>query len=92
MAIYGGDNALPQGSPRIAIVYPGDCSRREEMNDTNVIVHGTGTASDPTTYEFQTTAEGYGGAFWMLYAAILLVTLAAAAGFLLGFHFGKKRK
>jgi hypothetical protein len=62
------------------------------MNDTNIIVHGSGTASDPRTFEFHTTAQSYGTP-WMFYLVVIIVLgLAAAAGFLLGFYFGKGRR
>ena len=62
------------------------------MNDTNTIVQGSGTASDPYTYNFHDTAQSY-GAPWMFYVvAIIALCSAVAFGFLLGFFLGKRRK
>ncbi len=62
------------------------------MNDTNTNVQGSGTASDPYTYNFHETAQSY-GAPWMFYVvAIIVLGFAVAFGFLLGFYFGKRRK
>jgi hypothetical protein len=61
------------------------------MNDTNTLVHGSGSASDPTTFEFHESAQSY-GSHVMVCAVVVVVFLAAAAGFLLGFYFGKRRK
>jgi hypothetical protein len=61
------------------------------MNDTNVIVTGSGTASDPLTYNFHVNAQSYGTP-WMFYiVVIIMLGLAAAAGFPLGFYFGRCR-
>jgi ABC-type multidrug transport system permease subunit len=55
-------------------------------------VSGSGTASDPYTYNFHTNAQSYGMP-WMFYIMVIIVLgLAATGGFLLGFYFGKRRK
>jgi hypothetical protein len=61
------------------------------MNDTNVVVTGSGTANDPYTYNFHETPQS-GGPPWVLYAVVIEVGLAAVAGFLLGDYFGNRRK
>jgi ABC-type multidrug transport system permease subunit len=64
-------------------------------NNTNVVVTGSGTASDPITYNFHTNAQSYGhdGTSWMFYIVVIIVLgFPAAVGFLLGFYFGKSRK
>jgi hypothetical protein len=33
------------------------CKGDKKMSDTNVFIHGTGTANDPKTFEFHTSAE-----------------------------------
>jgi hypothetical protein len=62
------------------------------MSDTNAVVTGSGTAGDPYTYNFHVTAQSYRGPHWLFYVALILIGLAAVAGFLLGFYFGKRRK
>jgi hypothetical protein len=62
-------------------------------NDTNAIVTGSGTASDPRTYDFQVNAQSYHGTPRMLYIVVIIVLgLVAVTGFLLGFYYGKSRK
>jgi hypothetical protein len=60
-------------------------------NDTNVIVHGTGTATDPYTVNFRVTAQSHAW-HWTFHEIVILVCLAAVAGFLLGFYCGKRQK
>jgi hypothetical protein len=67
----------------------------EEMsgtNDTNMTVSGSGTASDPYTYNFHETAQSYGAPWMFFIVAIIVLGLAASIGFLLGFYFGNRRK
>jgi ABC-type multidrug transport system permease subunit len=61
-------------------------------NDTNVTISGNGTTNDPYTYNFHATEESYGAPwmFWIVMIVMLGATLAA--GFLIGFYFGKRRK
>jgi hypothetical protein len=61
-------------------------------NDTNMTVSGSGTASDPRTFDFHTTGNTYvvPGVFYIIFLTI--IASVAIAGFMLGFYFGKRRK
>jgi hypothetical protein len=64
----------------------------KKMNGTNAVVSGSGTASDPTTFEFHETAQSYGASWIFFSVAVLMLGLAMAVGFLLEFYFGKRGK
>jgi len=60
------------------------------MKDTNHAVSGSGTASDPYTYNFHSTGQS-SGAPWLLCLLMVVSGLAVVAAFLPGYYFGKKR-
>jgi hypothetical protein len=62
------------------------------MNDTNITTTGSGTASDPTTFNNHVTSQSVVISHFGLYVVIIVVGLAAVTGFGLGFYFGKSRK
>jgi hypothetical protein len=61
------------------------------MNETNIITNGSGTASDPYTFNFHTTGQSYGHPSGF-HAVAIFLGLGVIVGFLLGFYFGKKQK
>ncbi|HEV7924370.1 MAG TPA: hypothetical protein VGR14_03385 [Verrucomicrobiae bacterium] len=64
-------------------------------NDTNAIVTGSGTASDPYIFNIHATSETAMIPHFMFYAVLIVVAFlafVAAGGFMLGFYFGKRQK
>ena len=61
-------------------------------NDTNGAISGTGTASDPYTYNFHEDGTSQ-GAPWIFWSLVMMVFCGVAiVGFLLGLYFRNKRK
>jgi hypothetical protein len=62
------------------------------MTNTNIIISGSGTASDPYIYNFHPHSETVVLPHFMLYAVLIAALLAAGGGFVPGFYFGKRRR
>jgi hypothetical protein len=60
-------------------------------NETNMTASGSGTATDPDSYNFHSSSETDMIPHFVFYTVLIVVVLAAAGGFILDFSFGKRR-
>jgi hypothetical protein len=61
------------------------------MNNTNIVVSGSGTGSDPYVSNYHITAQSSGES-WVLSAVLIVASVTAVGGFRLGYYFGQRKK
>jgi hypothetical protein len=61
------------------------------MSDTNVFIHGTGTANDPQTFEFHTAAESVMAPRLFRFEAACVLLLIVCAGYV-AFRVSQRKK